>query len=621
LPSSVTPSPNGYLLLARGGRSPEQDAAQIAALETPTFKTNAAIDLWCRWKDYEPDEGQFNFTPLLENIQAAKAKGWLVGIRFITSEAERAAPLYLGNRSRNGSAGYDLTKDYTEKGSVNYDPADPTFHARYLALVDAIAQTDICQDSSVKVMYVGYASGSWGDEDIGPRIAGDDNFADTFPHVIERLNAWAAACSGNEGKMIMGGPSAHGTSLGFGMRAGFVEHYWYRLPEAASGQTINDQGYIEVNESADAFRLGLTLGDEAEEYEDNYASDYRTSRPGPRGGPEDLSAPEQGGVAKFGPLASFTYRYFMAVLRTIQMRSNKLLLNGFAILDNDHPLIPFLGLELGRNASDTPDAWCFLVETRLWATEGRPAKNWERWLYQRDAPGLTSVPDAKITQTPALPSARTWPTTEKYDYIARSAEGGKISFRLDTNFLSACTPEDDIDVTTGLTGTTGRYSPRRFRNGRPVYRSGRARIRYETVASGNQAATDILQGDGWVFVVGGQTLFGKVTNSQTPAGLTDWIVSADGGPVSIKCVKNYIVKVTFFDVVGEGSIDLTRPAGDSLGATPQQTTGDGALKTATFIVGASLGPDNDTFEVRGFDAQGQLQEIVLSFVRVIQSFS
>ena len=75
-------------------------------------------------------------------------------------------------------------------------------------------------------MYVGFASSSNGDEGIGPHHGGDP---DNYPVVIERLNGWAGVCANNAHKMMMGGLSNYGMSLGFGFRNGFVEHYWYVL--------------------------------------------------------------------------------------------------------------------------------------------------------------------------------------------------------------------------------------------------------------------------------------------------------------------------------------------------------------------------------------------------------
>ena len=72
--------------------------------------------------------------------------------------------------------------------------------------------------------YVGYASPSNGDEGIGPHHGGDP---DSYPHVLERLNKWAEVCANHTSKMLMGGISQRGIELGFGIRNGFVEHYWY----------------------------------------------------------------------------------------------------------------------------------------------------------------------------------------------------------------------------------------------------------------------------------------------------------------------------------------------------------------------------------------------------------
>ena len=84
--------------------------------------------------------------------------------------------------------------------------------------------------------YVGYASSSYGDEYIGPSASNDaanevgsgvavsaDDPA-SYTHVRERLDKWADVCSGAAHKVLMGGESEYGSSLGFGTRNGFVEH-------------------------------------------------------------------------------------------------------------------------------------------------------------------------------------------------------------------------------------------------------------------------------------------------------------------------------------------------------------------------------------------------------------
>ena len=36
----------------------------------------------------------------------------------------------------------------TKYGGSSYDPADATFHARYLALIDAVAKSGLCQETT-----------------------------------------------------------------------------------------------------------------------------------------------------------------------------------------------------------------------------------------------------------------------------------------------------------------------------------------------------------------------------------------------------------------------------------------------------------------------------------------
>ena len=66
---------------------------------------------------------------------------------------------------------------------------------------------------------------------------------------------------------------------------------------------------------------------------------------------------------------------------------------------------PFLtaweAVELGRGVNDAPDAWCYLRESYVHEhNDGNgkvvPVKNFERWLYQRDAPGYETHPVHKV---------------------------------------------------------------------------------------------------------------------------------------------------------------------------------------------------------------------------------
>lgn len=359
----------------------------------------------------------------------------------MTSSEKRSTPEWLAHK---GIPMENLMNHKPSNGLNNYDVNNTVYNDYYVKLVHALGETGICANSSVFMMYVGYASPAYGDEGIGPH--GPDYHGETdTPIVKSRLDAWAQACAGHETKMIMGGYSDYGVAKHFGIRGGFIEHYWYELPDPYIGQVWNSaEPYIIVNESAptiaNALAYGSIVGDVNEEGTEDWSSEYRTNDPGEQGGAHNASAPEQGGAARYGPLASFPYRYFMSQMRAVQQQLNWEVLNK---VDLNPSVSAWSLLEMGREASTAPDAWAFLVETSIKPYYdplgvGGPAKNWERWLHQRDNEtlGVKTVREAKITQTPAEPSTRTYMTSEKYDYIAKAAPGGVIGFKLDARFTA-----------------------------------------------------------------------------------------------------------------------------------------------------------------------------------------
>ena len=126
----------------------------------------------------------------------------------------------------------------------------------------------------------------------------------------------------------------------------------------------------------------LVQTDENEEYPLAWSSDWRTHQPGEKGGPYNASAPPQGHHARWGPLASFPFRYLMSSLRALQMRVTYLLASTVVV---NPDLYTYMALELGRNAQDAPDAFCFMASSEHKYGRGR-VSNFERWLYQRDDP-------------------------------------------------------------------------------------------------------------------------------------------------------------------------------------------------------------------------------------------
>jgi hypothetical protein len=388
------------------------------------FNANPVGLLWVKWRDIEKTIDNFDFTPLINRIKQANSVGTQISLRILCHSKSRGtgsgeAPLWLED------LGVTFLPQENAGDNLNFDPAHPKFHERYLKLISELSKTEI--PGLVKNAYVGYASHSFGDEGIGPY--GETNSAanDTVKHVRERLDAWGNAFKGMESKVYMGGSCDYGFKKGFGTRRGFVEMYLYRIPNIDLGQYVDSNGYLSVDENAPIIRYKCFNGEVNEEYESAWATSDRDFRFG-------------------NSIISFPYRYFTSTLRALQMRCTYIHTTGHLVPQ----MLPFLSLELGRTIEDAPDVWTFLRTSYLRASnyqnndylnrpitaaekaDGIETKNFERWLYQRDAPGYETRPAIKIQQ-----AIKMWMVQENkyYDYIACS--GKKIGFDIDDRWTAA----------------------------------------------------------------------------------------------------------------------------------------------------------------------------------------
>jgi hypothetical protein len=233
------------------------------------------------------------------------------------------------------------------------------------------------------------------------------------------LRAWAAAFKGVEYKLCNVSGKEEDivlcTRLGMGQRNGFVEHYLLYAPNPGLGQELDANGYLVVNEKNPLIAENRASGDENEEYRNE---------------------------VRFGPLETFPHRYHESMLRVLQMRRNFLWAEGGSWLVNP-PLLHYVALELGQTARTAPDAWCYLRESYVRDRADKsgkkvmPVKNFERWLFQRDAEGARTEPVEKVN----IPEQMfDFPRTHLYEYTARKthmADGqNQIRFGVDDTFLS-----------------------------------------------------------------------------------------------------------------------------------------------------------------------------------------
>jgi len=392
LPPGTDPATGSKLITARNIYF---DDTRIKNFPVVTFPSNPVVTHWFNWKDIEPTEDNYNWDRVRNAIALCSAKGYKSVIRILTCRVDRSAPQWIID--------LDLPKIYYEDlpDNTNFDPADPTFHQHYLDLVADFGASGIPAMDDVVGLYVGYASKSWGDEGIGPVIGeSDPSSNDAVQHVRERLDAWAAITEGMRDKMVMGGYSNYGFSLGFGIRRGFVEHYMYDTPDPVMGQLLDANKYMYVDENNVLIANNTYNGEENEEYDEDSWDD------------------------RYGPVDGYPYRYFSSNIRLLQMRSNAVLFSSFSLMPE---MLAWVGLELGRTREDAPDAWCFLRETYIRNGVNDNVKNFERWIYQRDLPGYET--QAVIPVEKGYDSWMYDETLHPEDYIAR--KGQKIGFAAD----------------------------------------------------------------------------------------------------------------------------------------------------------------------------------------------
>lgn len=418
LPEFVTPSKNSLVGLQRIiGLKKKFEPLDLK------FKSNAIGILWVKWRDIEPTKGNYDFQPIIDRIKQANSVRSDIILRILCHSKSRGtgskalergeAPLWLEDLD------VKLLPKKSPKHNLNFDPSHPEFHKRYLKLIDELSKTNI--PKMVKAAYVGYASHSFGDEGIGPYTEKESTANDTVKHVHECLDAWHNAFKEMEHKVFMGGPIEYGFKKGFGVRRGFVEMYMYRIPNEDLGQYVDENGYLLVNEEAPILKHNSFNGEVNEEYENKWATAERDFR--------------------FGKTTdAYPYRYFTSSLCALQMRCTYIHTTGHLV----PKMLPFISQELGRTVKDAPDVWTFLRTSYIRANfytnndyknraitvkeqkEGIETKNFERWLYQRDAPGYETIPTIKVGHP-----FKMWMIQDNkdYDFIAR--KGRKIGFNID----------------------------------------------------------------------------------------------------------------------------------------------------------------------------------------------
>ena len=419
----------------------------VTKLETTdkTFPGNKTVKFNVRWRDVQPTEGKYNFKSCFDRLHDLKQRGvkhvelhvrgcvWGTyyykvnkkgdflldknGEKKILRFQEGTTPEWLHTEYNIPlKIGPIMEKVDPPFSVVNIDMYNDLFIEKYCNFIEALGESGLFSHSLVDKAYIQFDSHyTRGEEGNGP----DRNSPDK-PKFDRVYRTYAKALGKNVSKCMsvvgwFGDNLPDVLAMGFGQRNGFVEMYLAQLDNPHFGMSIDDRGYIITDEEYAPIKEKRAWGDENEEYDPEF-------------------------LPRFGPFNSFPHRYRESSLTALVMRRNSIWdQNGGVTLDPH--LTAFVGLELGRDVYDAPDAWCELRESYIKRRSNRQevaVKNFERWLTQRDDFGAITTATRKFDHgTKGIAPSKLYATTlikgKEYDCTARS--GKRIGFYVDKRFL------------------------------------------------------------------------------------------------------------------------------------------------------------------------------------------
>jgi len=382
------------------------------------FPGKRMVEVESHWRNIEPTEGVYDWSTAKLAIEEAAKNGF--GVEFHLKGAtweinklkngkwevsDGSTPRWLGKKV--GKVKEDQMSDTTTYQITNLDIYDPTYHKAYDKLLASLKQSGIPQMPNIAIVYVHNKSKSKGEEGNVPN--GPE--ADVFN---KRLESWADVWGEKVSKLVYvgtwGSTLKKSYELGMGQRSGFVEDYLAGINNSDLCQGLTKEGYLTTVDEACPVLDGRAFGDENEEYAKSW-------------------------TGRFGDYESFPHRYRESMLRVLQMRRNFLWTAPFAL---DPDLMSYVALSMGYTASTSVDAWVYLRESYL--EGGKPVKNFERWITQRDRVGAETTPVEKVTVPKAMGNRD---KTKLYDFTARSAKQ-KMVFSLDKKFMAPGIPTDVV---------------------------------------------------------------------------------------------------------------------------------------------------------------------------------
>lgn len=375
----------------------------------PGFRGNHLKQVNADWRDLEPERGRYEFSQLVREIKDPAYDGVMLNVRGVTwskngSPNVRTAPDWLSDAPK-------ITESHVNGFQlVNLDITNENVKHGLIGLWSALGKAGIPQMPEVKFVIVHGPSHTEGEEWSGSQVtpAGTSAMLEILAAHIRAVgpaDTWKLAWPKHYGPLLEATLRAGG-----GQRNSNIEKWLVYFPNTDIGETFTDAGYIEIDESLPLIAEKRHFQDQNERY---------------GGRPTD--------VARFGNPIYWPLRYRHANLRALQARRNVLWLERDSVINP--PMVNWVGLELGRNVTDAPDAWVALMRT--WVRHGggnREVNNFERWLYQRDINGVKTTPTVSVDHGFNASANGLLPENLWYSDTAKQAP--LIGFAMDDRFLS-----------------------------------------------------------------------------------------------------------------------------------------------------------------------------------------
>jgi len=381
------------------------------------------------WADLNPAEGVYDWTSITDKLNGSLGDYQIV-LLIKTNVADKngiwgagqSIPQWVLDKHSPALAymKYDDASNYIQVAA----PWDTGLQAELSAFITAFGAQGIHNHANFLGAYVHGISTSYGEEFwMDAAAVASLEAAGMTPALLQssftdRLNWWATAVGAQVGKLgwvkaewFQTNASANHAAyqlvgpvlddlaytLGMGTRWGNSEKYWGRNNE--DGQSYDADGYLETDYT------NLILAEQRFFANEN---EYNGS-----------SQPDE------------AYEYRMACLRTLAMGQRLMWVEDRRVA-LDPTISEYYTLIAGKTAAESPDAWSVQIEADR---DNSPTlKNFERFLYQREAAGSVTTRSLPVTR-----SVHSHDAGSPVDWTARTtnvASGNdRITFTVDQAFL------------------------------------------------------------------------------------------------------------------------------------------------------------------------------------------